>query len=134
MCCISFDDWFFRRTGRPLSHFKMAALGPGGTDRTAAAYKLMEERYRSMYESEQAARQSFLEKPDFNTWLHLRSGHTCGELYELARKTGNYQDYEKLISWYKNRYQLEQENPFLMDADAETSGNGEKNEHDRNFK
>ena len=63
------------------------------------------------------------EKPEFNRWLKLRTGKTCGQLYALARATGNYKSYEKMIDWYSNRYQLEQNNPFL--EAAETVGTGE---------
>lgn len=54
-----------------------------------------------------------VKKPDFNTWLFERTGHTCGELHDLALATGNYKSYEKMIAWYRNRYQLEVVNPFI---------------------
>ena len=61
-------------------------------------------------------------RPEFNAWLLERSGHTCGELYKIAMATGTYQEYLKMMDWYRNRYDLETNNPFL--TDAVSSGNG----------
>lgn len=66
------------------------------------------------------------EHPDFNVWLWHRTGHTCSELYEIARATGSYKSYEKMIDWYNNRFVIETKNPFL--EDALPSRKGELNE------
>lgn len=76
--------------------------------------------YRRLYEQEQNKAAVLADmpdradgKPDFNKWLYARSGHTCGELYQLALFTGSTESYNKMMEWYENRYIIEQQNPFV---------------------
>lgn len=111
---MNFKDYFKSCTGKDFDDLKRTA--------ELRAFVSMEKFFRRKYE-EYLNKEPLPDNPDFNTWLKYISGHTCGELYEIARATGPYRSYEKMIEWYKNRYIILFKNPFVKDA--VTSGNGE---------
>lgn len=41
----------------------------------------------------------------FQEWLQWKYGYTPGQLYELCLATGRYGDYNKVMEWYRRRYQ-----------------------------
>lgn len=41
----------------------------------------------------------------FKEWLLWRYGYTPGMLYDLCLATGRYGDYDKVMAWYRHRYQ-----------------------------
>lgn len=41
----------------------------------------------------------------FQEWLQWKYGYTPEQLYELCLATGRYGDYNKVMEWYRRRYQ-----------------------------
>lgn len=120
MCDPSFDAWFAARTGKSLKAMEREAFYSGNGKRMRA-YRELEEASRRLYgywlkglEDWQA----YLEHPDINTFVKALSGHTFGELHDLALATGSYRDYEKLCAWYRKHYELLHDNPFLSAEDV----------------
>lgn len=58
----------------------------------------------------------------FREWLKHKYGYTPQELYDLCTATGRYGDYNKVMEWYRRRYQQDNElreqllaaNPFTQ--------------------
>ena len=59
----------------------------------------------------------------FEDWLHKKSGYSSAEIFHIIVNTGGIKEYRKIMLSYEKQYRqyrLEQENPFL--TEAETSG------------
>lgn len=41
----------------------------------------------------------------FKEWLLWKYNYTPEQLYELCLATGRYGDYDKVMAWYRRRYQ-----------------------------
>lgn len=41
----------------------------------------------------------------FQEWLSWKYGYTPQQLYDLCLATGKYGDYDKVMAWYRRRYQ-----------------------------
>lgn len=122
-----FLAWFKAYTGKDFLSLRDNAYRSNASNKEVAAFVHMKDINRNKYRLEKEQLAFYLEapeeKPEFNRWLKLRTGKTSGQLYALARATGSYKSYLKLMDWYRNRYQLEYENPFL--EAAKTAGTGE---------
>ena len=47
----------------------------------------------------------------FQEWLKKRYNTTPPDLFDLAKATGRYGDYDKLLEWYRRRYRQQQAIP-----------------------
>lgn len=56
----------------------------------------------------------------FEDWLHIKSGYSSAEICHIIVNTGGMREYRKIMLSYEKQYReyrLEQENPFLTEAE-----------------